>query len=192
MVNKLKKYLPYIVVVILYIFSNILQVSFLRSCGGGLLTQSAPLPPANVTVIQRDTTIRIPTTVIVKEKLIPQIEIDTRYITDSTAIKSLLLQRDSLLKELHYKGVKSTVTLDTILQTNDTLHAWYEEVQRNFGVIFKPSPRTVSIRDVIVTQTVQPNWGIGITTGIGAGYGVTGINAGAYAVIGIQYHLINF
>lgn len=193
MVNKLKKYLPYIAIVILYIFSNILQVSFLKSCSGNSLTQGATLPPASITVIQRDTTFTLPQTVIVKEKLVPTIQIENHYITDSATIKHLLAQKDSLQKELQNKGVTSVVTLDTIVKpTLDTIHAYYEEIRRTLGVTYKPAPRTVQTRDILITQQTNPHWGIGITTGLGTGYGLTGINAGAYITIGIQYHLINF
>ena len=191
MVKYLKKYKTYIALVVLYVLSNVLQAAFLRSCSS--LSPERTVLPAQVTVIQRDTTVTLPQTVIVREKLIPRIEIENHYITDSATIKQLLLQKDSLQKELQNKGVTSTVTLDTIVKpTNDTIRAHYEEIHRTLAITYKPAPRTIQVRDVIITQTTNPHWGLGVTTGIGAGYGITGINAGAYITIGLQYHLLNF
>lgn len=151
----------------------------------------------------RDTIITLPApppTIIQKTNLVPVGQY--KNSGDSVYAHALLVERDSLRLLLAQANVKQVFGVqDSVTTQGDTVTALCDEINRGLYLHFRSKPRTDTIRypqTIIKTNLVEPQWGIGITAGVGIGkQGINldvsqGWNTGVYVTVGITRHLVNF
>lgn len=119
---------------------------------------------------------------------------ETVYIpakADSTFLRGLLVEMDSLRAQLRRAQVRSIFSMDTITAQSDTLRVDCDEISRSIALKVAFAPRQVMIqreREVIIQQT-KPKWSIGV----GTGGMLTSEGQVKYGVCAtIQYNLITF
>ena len=123
--------------------------------------------------VKRDTVFKFKTRIVRIHDTIPE------YLTDSSEIKILLVERDALVKLLEQKEVAIIDSLQTVFEEyNDSLTVWHEIVENIWTVEMKYGQRDFYIPQTTYFVPIKNNtsiWEHPIVVGIAGfalGYGV--------------------
>lgn len=173
------KYIFYLVIVVLGAWF------FLRSDGCNRIIEKKILVHDSVPYAVFINTVEIRDTGSVRKVYIPQ-------KADSTVLRGLLAQIDSLNSILKTENVASFFSMDTVTKENDKIHVDCDEVSKAIALKIEFGKREVMIkteREVII-QTEKPKFSIGI-----GGGGVFLIPDGLFKygiTMNLQYNFITF
>lgn len=111
---------------------------------------------------------------------------------DSSALKALLAQMDSLRQKLAVAQVRSLFSMDTVTAQKDSIHIDCDEISRSIALQISFGERTVYIptKQEVIFQMEKPKWSIGI--GGGAVFALPDGTVKYGITANLQYNIFTF